>query len=115
MLARENRLVTAEDFRTTTKTGRKLASNHLVIYLTRTDAQATKFGFVVAKTVGNAVVRNMVKRRLRAIARELIANQSTQGCSVVVRAQQSAATASFEVLHNEFFNLVSKGLKEPIK
>jgi len=29
-----------------------------------------KFGFVVSKKVGNAVVRNKLKRRFRAIARE---------------------------------------------
>ena len=30
-----------------------------------------KFAFVVSKKVGNAVVRNKIKRRLRAISREL--------------------------------------------
>jgi len=30
-----------------------------------------KFAFVVSKKVGNAVIRNKVKRRLRAISREL--------------------------------------------
>ena len=30
-----------------------------------------KFAFVVSKKVGNAVIRNKTKRRLRAIAREL--------------------------------------------
>ena len=112
MLARENRLVTADDFRTTSKSGRKIASTHLVIYINRTAGATAKFGFVVAKSVGNAVVRNLVKRRLRAIAKEAIANHSTEGCSVVVRAQEAAASASFEVLHNEFFNLIAKGLKE---
>jgi ribonuclease P protein component len=115
VLARENRLVTADDFRTTTKSGRKFASTHLVIYLNQTDAHTPRFGFIVAKTVGNAVVRNLVKRRLRAIARATIANQPTIGCSVVVRAQASAATASFEDLQQEFFNLISKGLKDQNK
>jgi ribonuclease P protein component len=50
-------------------------------------------GFVVSKAVGNAVVRNRVKRRLRHLAREHLA--SLPGSAVlVVRALPAAGTAS---------------------
>jgi putative membrane protein insertion efficiency factor/ribonuclease P protein component len=85
MLARENRLKSADDFRATMKQGRKIGSDHLVIYLKRDEAAPyARFGFVVAKTVGGAVKRNLVKRRLRAIAREFLAQLEVK-VDVVVR------------------------------
>jgi ribonuclease P protein component len=98
MLARENRLISADDFRSTMRTGRKVPSNHLVTYLKKDPAPGpVRFGFVVAKSVGGAVSRNLVKRRLRAVARELLAEiPSTENISIVVRALEGAADATFE-------------------
>ena len=58
---------------------------------------AARVGFVVSKAVGNAVVRNRVKRRLRHLAREQ--SPSLPGAAVlVVRALPAAATASYAEL-----------------
>lgn len=54
-------------------------------------------GFVVSKGVGNAVVRNRVKRRLRALVASRI-DALAPTASLVVRAQTSAATASYAAL-----------------
>jgi ribonuclease P protein component len=58
-------------------------------------------GFVVSKAVGPAVTRNLVKRRLRHLARERLASLPGSGV-LVVRALPSAATASYAVLGNDF-------------
>lgn len=50
-------------------------------------------GFVVGKQVGTAVVRNLVKRRLRHVLRERL-SMLPPGAAVVVRATPRAATAS---------------------
>jgi ribonuclease P protein component len=102
MLAKEARLRSAEDFRSTMRTGRKVTSANLVIYLKRVPGNAqARFGFVVAKTVGNAVNRNLVKRRLRNLART---QQSTvnAGFDIVVRALPGSATLSWQDLGTEF-------------
>ena len=49
-------------------------------------------GFVVGKTVGGAVARNAVTRRLRALARERL-DRLPAGSTLVVRALPAAATA----------------------
>lgn len=57
--------------------------------------QPARVGFVVSKAVGNAVVRNRVKRRLRHLTREHLPSLAVlPGSAVlVVRALPAAATA----------------------
>lgn len=59
-----------------------------------------RFGFIVAKTVGNAVTRNLVRRRLKAICHDSVVH-AARGADVVIRALPSAATAPFASLHAE--------------
>lgn len=115
MLARENRLVSADDFRSTMKQGRKVGSDHLVIYLKRDEAAPhARFGFVVAKTVGGAVKRNLVKRRLRAISRVSLLPLQVKA-DVVVRALPGAAELEWDALRNEFKSDFDSAVKKAIK
>jgi ribonuclease P protein component len=52
-----------------------------------------RVGFVVSKAVGNSVVRHRVVRRLRHVMRERLGTVRP-GCTLVVRALSSAATAA---------------------
>jgi ribonuclease P protein component len=54
-------------------------------------------GFIVGKSVGNAVVRNRVRRRLRHLVAARL-RALPPGASIVVRALPPAATASPTVL-----------------
>lgn len=53
---------------------------------------APRIGFVVSKAVGNSVVRHRVTRRLRHLFRDRLGTVRP-GCTLVVRALPSAATA----------------------
>ncbi|HEY0698948.1 MAG TPA: ribonuclease P protein component, partial [Micromonospora sp.] len=53
----------------------------------------TRAGFVVSKAVGNAVVRNTVRRRLRHLVRDRL-SALPSGAVLVVRALPAAAGAS---------------------
>lgn len=109
MLARENRLLKAEHFRSTMRSGRKVSADHLIIYLKRDEAQPhARFGFVVAKTIGGAVKRNLVKRRLRAIAREAMTIDTGSKFDVVVRALPGAAEIEWNKLREEFLTAFGK-------
>jgi len=59
-------------------------------------AGGMRAGFVVSRSVGGAVVRNRVKRRLRELVRARAATLS--GCDVVVRALPAAAAADYAAL-----------------
>jgi ribonuclease P protein component len=62
-----------------------------------TQASAARAGFVVSKAVGNAVIRNQVRRRLRHLVRPLL-DDLPAGALLVVRALPPAATASYPAL-----------------
>ena len=102
MLPARHRLRERTDFTTAVRgPGASRAGGRLiVVHANRTDARAElppRVGFVVSKAVGNAVVRNRTKRRLRAsVATRLSGIPS--GLDVVVRANPAAATASWDEL-----------------
>lgn len=66
-------------------------SNHKVI----------RVGFTATKKVGNAVIRNRVKRRLREVARELLPELGQSGVDYVFIARGGTATRDYERLVND--------------
>ena len=112
MLPPEHRLTDAETFRRTSRTGRRSSSRTLVAHLAPLERAGTtdaRVGFVVSKAVGNAVVRNRVKRRLRHLAREHV--HVLPGSAVlVVRALPAAATSTYAELDADLARCVGKVL-----
>lgn len=97
------------------KHGRRFGSDHLVIYLKRDGAQPhARFGFIVGKTVGGAVRRNQVKRRLRELSRTWIAEHPS-GFDVVVRAQTGSAEMDWNRLRTEFSQLINTALDKVVE
>ncbi len=63
-------------------------------------------GFVVPRTVGGAVVRNTVRRRLRGVVVEQ-RGSLPDGADVVVRVLPPAAGATYATLADEFTSALS--------
>ena len=95
MLPAESRMRHSAEFklavRRGTRAGRPLLTGYLLV---REDGegQAPLVGFVVSKAVGNAVVRNKVRRRLRSVMRGYLP-ALPGGSLLVVRAHPQAAAA----------------------
>ena len=108
MLKRANRVVTGDDFRTTVRKGRRVATPHALIYIARTDAETpTRLGFIVSKAVGNAVTRNLVTRRLRSIGHEVVVTRPT-GSDLVVRALPGSQGVSWTTLQSEILDVLER-------
>jgi len=80
------------EFEQAVRRGARSGTTSLVVHLAedRTAGGSAHVGFVVAKSVGNAVTRNRVKRRLRALVSHRI-DQLPDGGRLVVRALPAAA------------------------
>jgi ribonuclease P protein component len=99
MLPKASRLRRRSDFTDTVRRGGRSGRPRLVVHL-KIDAEsqaAPCAGFVVARAVGPAVVRNRVRRRLRHLVAARLADLPA-GSRLVVRALPASATSSFAEL-----------------
>lgn len=105
MLAKANRIVAATDYRSLVRTGRKARGALTLAYGRRSDPDSPmRMGVVVARNVGNAVMRNRVRRRIKAVGWSLA--QDVRGLDVVLRALPSSSKADFADLDREVRRLV---------
>ncbi|HVE96695.1 MAG TPA: ribonuclease P protein component [Pseudonocardiaceae bacterium] len=102
MLPAAARLTRRDDFATAVKRGRRAACGSVVVHVARSgDADApARVGFVVGRTVGGAVVRHRVQRRLRHLMRCRL-GALPGGALVVVRALPPSAGASSGALGDD--------------
>ena len=77
----------------------------------RAEQLPARAGFVVSRSVGGAVVRNQVKRRLRHLVRDRLAGLPA-GTRLVVRALPSAADRSYEDLGRDFEAALAGALRQ---
>jgi ribonuclease P protein component len=61
-------------------------------------ASPIRAGFTATKTLGGAVVRNRVKRRLRAAALQTIATDGREGCDYVFIGRDATRACAFDAL-----------------
>ena len=100
MLARPNRLTRGAEYKAVVRRGQRCAATHTVTYMKPSDGETARFGFIVSRQVGSAVVRNTVRRRLKAVCAESLVSVRS-GNDIVIRALPSAASASFADLRDE--------------
>lgn len=71
-MKRDHRLKKNKEFQAVFRARKSKANRQFVVYhLDRQDGHTFRFGLSVSKRVGNAVVRNRIKRRIREVIREL--------------------------------------------
>lgn len=109
MLAKQNRIVSAADFRLAMRKGRRISTAHVVLYAVRAEGDA-RFGFIINKAVGKANVRNLVKRRLRDLSAEKLA-VTPEGYSVVMRVLPGAGDLTWDELKGEVAPALAKLMK----
>lgn len=72
---------------------------------------AMRIGFTVTKKIGNAVVRNRMKRRLRALARELLPAEGVRGADHVLIGRNGGNERDFGQLRHELRKALRKVMR----
>jgi len=72
------------------------------------DDPMMRIGYTVTKKIGNAVVRNRMKRRLRALARELLPTAGVRGADHVLIGRNGGIERDFRLLKSELAKALAK-------
>ena len=103
------RLKRRAEFLRAAQKGRKAAMPGVVVQvLSRNDSDPARIGFTVTKKVGNAVVRNRVRRRLREAARLLLRDTPAAGADIVLIGREATRTRAFTLLMDDMRRALAK-------
>ncbi|MGN0974119.1 MAG: ribonuclease P protein component [Bacilli bacterium] len=100
-----------EDFNLIINKGKKLSNRYMIIFSIPKDYEKPNFGIAVGKKVGNAVMRNKLKRQFRNIIdnnRFLFKNHH----NYIIMIKKEAKNVSFADLEKELQNLLRKEKNE---
>lgn len=85
--------------------GKRWSSGLVVIKSCPNNLLQARYGFIVSKRVGKAVVRNRVKRRLREIVKQI---NLKPGTDTVLSAKPQVALAESRALKTDVLNLLAQ-------
>lgn len=103
------RLKRRADFLRVAGKGRKAPVHGLVLQaLTRDDVGPARIGFTVTKKVGNAVVRNRTKRRLREATRLLLREAPVRSVDLVLIGRDTTRARPFVLLIDDLRRALAK-------
>ena len=98
------------DFRAAVRSGRRVGSRNAIVHVVNHhSANPSRFGFIVTKAVGNAVTRNKVRRRLRAVGREVLPTVGS-GKDIVIRALPDSPEVDWDILQAEITESITRGV-----
>ncbi len=106
---RPGRLKRRAEFLRVAAKGRKVPVHGLVLQaLARDDGDPVRLGFTVTKKVGNAVIRNRTRRRLKEAARLVLRENPALGADLVLIGRDATRGRTFSVLMDDVARALDK-------
>lgn len=103
------RLKQRREFLVVAAKGRKAPTHGVVLQaLPRDDSEPARLGFTVTKKVGNAVIRNRTRRRLKEAARLLLKDRPVTGFDLVLIGRNHTRGRPFAELQDDIRRALKK-------
>ena len=90
-----NRIKASDDFALTIKKGKAQRDQSYVIHYRTNELNYVRVGISVSSKLGNAVIRNHIKRQVRSICDEVI-NYNNHSLDIVIVVKQGFLNRSFD-------------------
>lgn len=108
MLKKEFRINRAQDYNDIFKNGKKYIGKHIIVFMKGNNLNNNRFGIVTSKKIGNAVIRNRAKRRIRAVIQQE-SNKLNNSYDIVIIGRVNIKNVSFEAIKQDFLYIMKKG------
>jgi ribonuclease P protein component len=96
-------LRSSQRFRTVYQQGQRFYTPYFTAFILLNDSGAAWLGITATRKIGNAVLRNRCKRRLREVfRRQQVKSPAAAGYDIVVNAKPELATADFKLIEEAF-------------
>ncbi len=106
-LKKSDKLRKNKNFQAVYKDGRSVSNRLLVLYMLPNQSAVSKIGFAAGKRLGNAVVRNRVKRMMREAFR-LNRDQLPVGYDYILVGRKPAVDVKAQDVFKAFLNLCGR-------
>ena len=98
-MEKKNRLRKNMEFKKVYKARKNFWNRNLILYIKRNGTEETRIGVSITRKVGNAVVRNKLKRRIKELNRRYIESLK-EGYDIVIIPKKNAVDLSFKDLES---------------
>lgn len=102
-----------EDFGVIIRKKQSIASKTFIIYYLKNDINHSRVGISVSKKLGNAVVRNKIKRQIRMMIQDVFDFDNNYDYIVIVR--NNYLNNNFETNKKDMLYLYNKMIKRKVK
>ena len=89
------------------RAGKRRSTTHFTVFYRANGQPNSRFGFSIKKTLGGAVVRNRIRRRVREMVR-LHREELPTGWDIVIHPKSSVAGGAFQALTSELLRLLER-------
>lgn len=107
-MKKKNIVKTKEEFNMIIKSGICNKNKYFVVYSMKNEKKYDCFGISVGKKIGNAVVRNKYKRKIRSIV-DIYRKDYINSQDYIIILRSSCLSIPFDEMKNNLISLLKKG------